>query len=865
MAATGGPKGPLDTYRAKRSADRTPEPSGTLAPPSSGAGPGGLFVVHKHAATRLHYDLRLEMGGVLRSWAVPKGPSKNPADKRLAVNVEDHPLEYGDFEGTIPEGNYGAGAVIVWDKGAWVPIEDPVAGLAKGKLLFDLKGYKLKGRWTLVKIKKGVKDWLLIKERDRFVEQAGDDFPQGSVLSGLTVEELKSGRSPALALRADLAKLGVKELTGRTSAITPMLAETREKPFTKDGWLFELKLDGYRIIAETEPGRAQLRSRNGNDLTATFPEVARALEALPYSHLVLDGEVVVHDAQGLPSFQRLQQRGRLTRELEVRRAAVELPATLYLFDCIAAEGFDLRELPLVARKEVLRRIIPAAGALKYLDHVETEGEALYHHVERMGLEGVVAKRADSPYRSRRSADWVKVRAERVDDFAVVGFSRPRGSRSGFGALHLATHVNGKLTYAGRAGSGFTDEQLSEVASMLESHRRADPPCEGPVPKGKDESWVDPHVVAEVRYKEWTDEGVLRQPVFLRFRDDKTVEECEKRVSGAGDQVSGEPAGEGAASPRAPAPDTRHPTPSFALSNLDKVFWPEQGYTKRDLVEYYRAIAPFMLPYLAERPLVLTRYPDGITGKSFFQKDAPGYARDFVRTVTIWSEESQRELGYFVVGAVDELVYIANMAAIPLHIWGSRVGSLETPDWCILDLDPKGAPFVHVVEVARAIKALCDDIELPCFVKTSGSSGLHVLLPMGRQVTFEQCRTLGGLLAKIVARELPEIATIVRQVTKRDGRVYLDYVQNGHGRLLAAPFTARPVPGALVSTPLEWSEVTAKLDIAAFTIRTVPDRFGKRKDPLLPVLDLAPDLHGALERLQAKLQQRKASGAGQGGS
>jgi len=865
MAATGGPKGPLDTYRAKRSADRTPEPSGTLAPPSSGAGPGGLFVVHKHAATRLHYDLRLEMGGVLRSWAVPKGPSKNPADKRLAVNVEDHPLEYGDFEGTIPEGNYGAGAVIVWDKGAWVPIEDPVAGLAKGKLLFDLKGYKLKGRWTLVKIKKGVKDWLLIKERDRFVEQAGDDFPQGSVLSGLTVEELKSGRSPALALRADLAKLGVKELTGRTSAITPMLAETREKPFTKDGWLFELKLDGYRIIAETEPGRAQLRSRNGNDLTATFPEVARALEALPYSHLVLDGEVVVHDAQGLPSFQRLQQRGRLTRELEVRRAAVELPATLYLFDCIAAEGFDLRELPLVARKEVLRRIIPAAGALKYLDHVETEGEALYHHVERMGLEGVVAKRADSPYRSRRSADWVKVRAERVDDFAVVGFSRPRGSRSGFGALHLATHVNGKLTYAGRAGSGFTDEQLSEVASMLESHRRADPPCEGPVPKGKDESWVDPHVVAEVRYKEWTDEGLLRQPAFLRFRDDKTVEECEKRVSGAGDQVSGEPAGEGAASPRAPAPDTRHPTPSFALSNLDKVFWPEQGYTKRDLVEYYRAIAPFMLPYLAERPLVLTRYPDGITGKSFFQKDAPGYARDFVRTVTIWSEESQRELGYFVVGAVDELVYIANMAAIPLHIWGSRVGSLETPDWCILDLDPKGAPFVHVVEVARAIKALCDDIELPCFVKTSGSSGLHVLLPMGRQVTFEQCRTLGGLLAKVVARDLPEIATIVRQVTKRDGRVYLDYVQNGHGRLLAAPFTARPVPGALVSTPLEWSEVTAKLDIAAFTIRTVPDRFGKRKDPLLPVLDLAPDLHGALERLQAKLQQRKASGAGQGGS
>jgi bifunctional non-homologous end joining protein LigD len=491
MAATKKPsQDALSAYRAKRSADATPEPAGVLPPQDRG--PGGLFIVHKHAATRLHYDLRLEWGGVLRSWAVPKGPSKNPADKRLAVHVEDHPLEYGDFEGIIPEGNYGAGAVIVWDRGQWVPIGDVEEGMAKGKLLFDLRGHKLKGRWTLVKIKKRQKEWLLIKERDAHVALQGDDFPQGSVLSGLTVEEVQAGKDPSEAVRAELARLKAPRRAVRAKDVSPMLAETKERPFSKPGWLFELKLDGWRILAEKDGAAVRLRSRNGHDLTAAFPEIAKALQALRYDALILDGEVVVHDAQGLPSFQRLQQRVRLAKPLDIRRAAVEQPAVLYCFDLVAAEGFDLRGLPLEDRKHVLAQLLPAAGAVKYLDHFPAEGEALYRQVERMGLEGIMAKRAASPYRSRRSADWLKIRADRVDDFVVVGLSRPKGARTGFGSLHVAQYTGTQLVYAGSVGSGFDDRELAAVKAAFDEHTVQDPPCTGPVPKpGKGDVWVEP--------------------------------------------------------------------------------------------------------------------------------------------------------------------------------------------------------------------------------------------------------------------------------------------------------------------------------------------------------------------------------------
>ena len=835
---------PLGKYRAKRSLDRTPEPG--ARPPAPAPAPGGLFVVHMHAARRLHWDLRLEMNGVLTSWAVPKGPSPNRADKRLAVHVEDHPLEYGDFEGVIPEGNYGAGAVIVWDRGRWVPLEDPEEGMRNGKLLFELRGYKLKGRWTLVKLKKGEKEWLLIKEKDSYVSDSSE-LPPESVLSGLTVEELKAGKDRAGPVVKELQRLKAPRRAVTLEEAGPMLAETREQPFSKPGWLFELKLDGYRVRAGggREGDEARLVTRNGHDIAAGFPEIARAIMALPYDGLVLDGELVVPDEAGRPSFQRLQNRARVGRALDVRRAAVESPGVLYVFDLLAFEGYDVRPLPLEKRKALLERIVPGVGPIKYIEHFEKNGEALYEQVVKLGLEGIVAKKADSPYRAGRSPNWLKIRADRTDDFVVVGFTRPKGSRSGFGALDLGAYGDGKLVYAGRAGSGFTDKELKDVTALLESGIRPTPAFTGPVPPDDGHTWVEPTLVAEVRYKEWTNEGLLRQPVFVRFRDDKPATEIAKKGVGSGERDLEVPA-------ESPTPHSPLPR-EVKFSNLEKVFWPDEGYTKGDLIEYYRAVSPWLLPYLKDRPVVLTRYPDGIGGKSFFQKDAPSFVPEWMRLERIWSEDTQREISYFVCDNVESLLYIANMASIPLHIWGSRISSLEQPDWCILDLDPKEAPFEHVVTIARATKTLCDDIGLPSLIKTSGSTGLHVLLPLGRQCTYEQARTLGGLLARVIAAELPEIATITRQVEKRGARVYLDYVQNGHGRLLVAPFSVRPLPGAPVSMPLKWNEVTPKLDIRKFTIDNAPTRMKKLdQDPVRPVLDLKPDLVHALEQLNDRL-------------
>ena len=842
MAASKKPSDKLTAYRAKRTPEGTPEPAGSLPPPESGS--ALRFVVHQHAARRLHWDLRLELDGVFQSWAVPRGPSRNPADKRLAVHVEDHPIEYGDFEGMIPQGNYGAGAVIIWDRGQWIPLEDPHAGLKKGKLLFNLEGYKLRGRWTLVKIKREEKEWLLIKERDGYVSTDGDAFPPGSVLSGLTVEQLAEHADPAAAIRKDLEKRKVPRRKVSLDDAKPMLAESREEPFNKKGWVFELKLDGYRMRVGREDGAARILTRNDNDATATFPEVAKAVAALPYEGLVFDGEIVVHDEQGRPSFQRLQNRAGLSRTPEIRRAMVATPATFYVFDLLAFEDFDLRGLPLEERKEVLQRVLPAAGPLKYSEHIPEKGEALYQHVLAIGLEGIVAKKADSPYRAGRSPHWIKVRADQTDDFVVVGYTAPEGSRGGFGALHLGDYVDGKLTYAGRAGSGFNSAQLKEVHAQLEQLRRPTPPVVGPVPKGKEHAWVEPRLVVEVRYRERTGDHLLRQPVFLRFRDDKKAEECVRQPPQA-ERL--EP--EFAATHNAP----RTVPHDVKFSNLDKVFWPEDKYTKGDLIEYYGAIAPWLMPYLQDRPVVLTRYPDGINGKSFFQKDAPAFIPEWLRTVRIWSEDTQRDIDYFVCEDAAAIQYLANLGSIPLHIWFSRVETLERPDWCVLDLDPKGAPLTDVVKVALALKQLCEDIELPSYIKTSGSSGLHVMLPLAGQITYDQTRALTQLIARVVVAQLPEIATLTRQVHKREGKVYLDFVQNGYGRLLVAPFSVRPLPGAPVSAPLEWKEVTPQLDIKAYTIKTVPARMkNMHQDPLVGALRDKPDLIAILERLQSKL-------------
>jgi bifunctional non-homologous end joining protein LigD len=893
----------LRAYRAKRSADRTPEPFGGEAAtvsPEAAAGPPvtplvgpawarpRLFCVQKHAATRLHYDFRVELGGVLRSWAVPLGPSLNPADKRLAVEVEDHPVEYADFEGIIPEGNYGAGEVVVWDKGLWVPLEDPEETLPRGKLTFELRGYKLRGAWHLFRTKgKGrntSKEWMLVKRHDGWAS-ATRTLPPESIYSGLTLEEIRTGSRRAAEVRAELERLGAPRQEVRASGVKLMLAETAEKAFTDPAWLFELKYDGFRVLAARETGETRLVYRRGRDATALYPDVARAVSALPFGDLVLDGEVVVLDEEGRPSFQRLQRRAQQHRTADIQRAALETPATYFAFDLLGFEGFDLRPLPLLERKRLVQRLLPRAGPVRYLDHVEEQGEAFFAEVSRLKLEGLMAKRADSPYRPGRSPHWLKLRTERVDDFVVVGFTEPQGGRTGFGALHLAAFEGGTLVYCGRAGSGFAEEQLVALRATLEAERRETPACTGPLPTDRGHVWVEPRLVAEVRYLTWTDEGLLRQPVFVRPREDKRPEECEVPViprdfdetgpegrpviprdfdetgpegsAGIADPSRADPSGRargdrgGLSSPLAEPPVEK----KVPFTNLTKVFWPDEGYTKGDLVEYYRAISPWLLPYLEDRLLVLTRYPDGIKGKSFFQKDAPSFAPGWVRLERVWSESAEREIDYFVAGDVESLLYIVNLGTIPLHVWGSRVADLAHPDWCILDLDPKTAPFTHVVQVARAARDLAEEIGLPAYVKTSGSTGLHVLVPLGGLCTFDQCKQLGELLARVVAGRLPDIATTIRLPNDRGGRVYIDFLQNGHGKLLAAPFTARPVPGALCSAPLLWDEVDETLELRRFTIRTLPERmsvFGR--DPLAPVLTEKPDLLTALARLAARVTE-----------
>jgi bifunctional non-homologous end joining protein LigD len=869
----------LASYRAKRSPDRTPEPFGPVSPV-----PGNLFVVHKHAARNLHFDLRLEMDGVLRSWAVPKGPTYDQAEKRLAVKVEDHPLEYGDFEGVIPAGNYGAGGVIVWDRGEWVPLEPWREGLEKGKLLFELKGYKLHGKWTLVKIKKSEKDWLLIKERDVYMKAPGeaDEFSEESVLSGLTVEEIKSGESPGAQIVAAL-EAEEKAVRVRVDAkkVEAMHCETEEKAFTRDDWVFELKLDGYRLIASKSHGEALLLTRNGNDYTAVFPEIARAIKSLPFDDVIIDGEVVCLDAKGLPSFSRLQQRGRLSSPMEIRRAVVEFPATFYAFDLLAFEDFDVRPVPLVRRKELLKDVVPALGIVRYLDHIEAEGEAFLEQVTAMGLEGIVAKKATARYRGARSGDWLKIKAERTGDFVIVGFTKPKGSRSHIGALQLADWVNGTLVYAGRVGTGFNDGLLKELHELLDPIVRSDPLCAGPVrgpgnepltseqiPETSTTVWTDATHVCEVRYREFTPDGLLRHATFLHLRTDKAAHECERQglAEGSGKLEGGSGVGEaGSGSPESLAAESSvaeqesHDPPAPAakaavqktvnFSNLKKIYWPAEKYTKGDLIDYYRAVSKWLLPYLANRPIVLTRFPDGIDGKSFYQKDAPVFVPDWIPTIPIWSEDTQREIRFFICDSEEALLYIANMGSIPIHMWASREGSLELPDWCVIDLDPKEAPFSDVIRCAQVLHRICESVGLPNFVKTTGKTGLHIMLPLGRQCTYEQSRMLGELLARCVLRELNDIATITRHVTKRGDKVYLDYLQNRHGQTIVTPLSARPLPGATVSMPLLWDEVNDALDPKAFTIRNAPERMERLgADPVLPVLEIKPDLAETLHQL-----------------
>ncbi len=534
------------------------------------------------------------------------------------------------------------------------------------------------------------------------------------------------------------------------------------------------------------------------------------------------------DAESKPSFHRLQQRAHLSRHDLIQRATVQLPAYLMCFDLLAVEGFDLRDRPLVERKALLQRLLPKSGPLRYSDHFAEHGEAMYAQVEKMGLEGIMAKRASSKYVGKRSDDWLKIKRFHSDNFFVVGYTSNRR------AVHVARKDGDRFLYTGRVGSGLTDEKMAELLEWLADTEVEECPAEGYDPsdtgwgRKKDyiHVWVRPRLVIEVKYHELTpDGGHLRHPSFLRMRLDESF--------------PGE----------TPEKTTKRDVP---YTNRDKVFWSDEGYTKGDLIDYYLAVARWLLPLVEDRPLVMTRYPDGPDGKSFFQKDTPSYLPDWVRRQRIFSELSQREIGYIVADCPETLGYIANMASIPIHVWSSRTTDLSHPDWCVIDLDPKTAPFADVIEIALGIRRLCDEIGIASFPKTSGASGMHVLLPLGGLLTYQQCRDLAMLVGRAICQELPAIATIERGLNRRDGKVYLDTLQNGHGRLIVSPYCVLPRPGATVSTPLEWDEVGPDLDPGAFTIRTVPARLAALdREPLAPILDIKPDLMNVLDRLSAR--------------
>jgi bifunctional non-homologous end joining protein LigD len=929
----------LDPYRQKRDPARTPEPFGGEAPargPLPAPGPGPRFVVQKHWARNLHYDLRLELEGTLKSWAVPKGPSTKVEEKRLAVHVEDHPLEYADFEGVIPAGNYGAGSVIVWDRGwfrSFKP-EDPLEQYRRGKLELELFGFKLRGRWTLVRMGRKDKEWLLLKKDDGAASEreAVDRWPE-SVITGCTVEEMRDlpGTLAALGDAVEALAAPARELKPRDVPFT--LATLAEKPPAGDDWLFEVKYDGVRVLAAKQGDEVRLHGRSGDDITGRYPEVAIAVRALPAPRFLLDGEIVAEDEQGRPSFQRLQARMGLTKPRDVAAAMARVPVRAVFFDCPAVLGHDLRGVPLASRKALLERLLPRLGVVQRCDHVVGRGEAFLEAAAGLRLEGIVAKRLRSIYAGRRSPDWIKVKCQRRQEFVIGGWTEPQGSRARFGALHIGLYDGGRLAYVTKVGTGFDGATLEDLWRRLQPLARDATPFEAGSPTGRGHHWAEPRLVCEVRFTEWTRDGGLRHPTFLGLRDDRRPEECRKeeavaldlpaggepesgdvatepppparavrragrggtpaaevraappkpgagarrsvrggtpaagaaaappgtespRKPGAGSRRSkrgGTPATGVAAAPPGPAATPPKPAHDVRLTNLKKVFWPAEGYTKGDLVAYYDAIAPVVLPYLRDRPVVLTRYPDGIAGKSFFQKDAPVYVPDWVRTESVYSRDTERDIRYFVLDDADSLRYVANLGTIPIHAWSARAGSLETPDWLVLDLDPKEAPFTHVVQVARAARALLDELALPGFVKTSGASGLHVRVPMGRRYSHEETRTFARLLAMLVVEAVPEISTVTRAIQSRGGKVYVDFGQNGMGNTIVAPFSVRPLPGAPASCPLRWDEVTARLDPKRFTIRTIPARFAEIPDPLAGVLGDGVDMAAAIAKIERRLK------------
>jgi bifunctional non-homologous end joining protein LigD len=793
----------LKEYRAKRDFSRTPEP----APKRPKKSKGKLrYLIQKHDARQLHYDFRLEHKGALLSWAIPKGPSLNPGDKRLAVRVEDHPLEYGEFEGTIPEGEYGAGTVMLWDRGSWEPRLDVDAGLKAGQLKFNLYGKRLKGGWALVRLKgrkgdRGRENWLLIKERDDIARD--DKRPliereKTSVKSGREMREIARGRKvwhsrPATGKKGDPEIVNPGKDLPLPQFVAPQLATLVEAAPAGNDWLHEIKYDGYRAVTSIAGGRVVIRTRTGLDWTERFRALVPALARLPCDTALLDGEIAVADAKGHTDFGALQD----------ALAKGKGGYNYYLFDLLHLDGADLRRKPLVERKQRLQALLKNAGRgpLLYSDHVRGEGARVFERARALKLEGIVSKQANAQYRSGRTRSWLKCKVGDEQEFVIIGWRPSDKPRRPFSSLLIAVHDKGKLRYAGRVGTGFSDQRLGDLASKLERHARKRPPVPDVPPDiARKARFVEPVLVAEIEFRGWTRDGLVRAGAFKGLRGDKPAREVVREVP-----VPKTEAVMSAKKSGNPGSEEGGAVEGVRITHPDRLFYPERKITKRDLIDYYLKAAKWMLPHIAGRPLALVRCPDGVDGERFFQKHASQGWPDAFKRIRIREKSGSDE--YMYIDDAAGLVAAAQMGVLELHIWGARVDAVEKPDRLVLDLDPdEDIPFKRVIEAARDLRARLQRLGLKSFPMATGGKGIHVVVPLTRGHSWEEHRDFAEAISRLMAEEEPDHFTAVMSKAKRRGKIYVDYLRNQRGSTAIAPYSSRANKNASIAIPVSWESL-----------------------------------------------------------
>ena len=879
----------LSNYKKKRTFSQTPEPTG-----GKSTGDKLRFVIQKHAATNLHYDFRLEMGGVLKSWAVPKGPSTDPSVKRLAMMVEDHPFDYRTFEGIIPKKQYGGGTVMVWDEGSYESAKgnftekkerekELLHQLHKGKIVFNLNGEKLKGQFALVKSSyRGENSWLLMKVKDKYAKTTEVLKKEKSVVSGRTLKQIESDGSSAVYGKITQKKSAVKKnikprptkmtIAGKgkkmkfPTLLQPMLATLVDKPFDEEGWLYEVKWDGYRTIALLNSKSTDLLSRNNKSFNEKFYPVYDALKDLKIN-AVLDGEIIVADEEGLSNFGKLQN----------WRSEADGELKFYVFDILWLDGYSLMDVTLMERREILISTLPTHPIIHISQTFSTTGTEFFDAAKKMKLEGIMAKKADSLYiPGSRSKEWLKIKAAKRHEVVIGGYTQNEGSPKHFSALLAGVYEKNKLVYTGKIGTGFSEQMQKEMMKKFKPlitktnpfifEPDVNKPSRfRPQPPRATVTWLKPKLICEVSYTEMTTDGIMRHPSFKGMREDKKAQDVhpEKPLSTKqlltnkinmvqGKKIitkNNKPERKTLLNPKAQQQEIKISGHALTFTNLSKLYWPKEKISKRDMLNYYYQVAPYILPHLKDRPQSLNRHPNGINGKSFYQKDVTGKVPDWIKTFPYHSAEDERDKNFMVCTDEASLLYMASLGCIEMNPWSSRIQSPDHPDWCIIDLDPDKNKFDQVIEAAQVTRQVLKSAGVISYCKTSGSTGMHIYIPLGAAYTYESSKEFARMIVTFVHEQLPEFTSIERATAKRKGKIYLDFLQNRPQATLATVYSLRPKPGATVSMPLHWEEVKKGLSMQDFTIHNALQRIKQEGDLFKPVLGKGINMIAAIKKLE----------------